>query len=124
MEILDGQEFRFAGFHPVSGGIGLTFGAMSVAARVVGDLAMSALVALLDMPAQSRGPAGGDILQDAALLVRCDVTITTKEFVAVLSKDIGHFELGPSHRCDSPGREASRSSGLCVASTAVGEMWT
>ena len=123
VEVLDGQEFRLAGLHPVGGGGGLTLGAVAVAAGVVGDLPVPAPVALLDVPAQRRGPAGGDVVQGAALLGREPVAVAIEEGVAVSPEDVGHFEPGPGHGRDSPGRGASRSSGLRVASTAAGETW-
>ena len=46
-----------------------------------------------------------------------------EEGVAVSSEDLADVELGPRHGCDSPGRGPSRSRGLRVASTAVGETW-
>ena len=123
MEVLDGQEFGLAGLHPVGGGGGLALGAVAVAAGVVGDLAVAAAVAGLDVAAQGGGPAGDDVAQGAALLAGEPVAVSTEEGIAVPSDDVGHFDSGPRHGRASPGRAASRSSGLSVASTAAWETW-
>jgi hypothetical protein len=123
VEILDGQEFGLAGLHPVGGGGGLAFGAMSVAARVVGDLVVPTEVALLDVSAQLSGPADGDVAEDAALLVGETVAVSFEERVSVPAEDVGDFDPGPGHGRTSPGRAARRSSGLRVASAARGETW-
>ena len=85
VEILDGQQLGFAGLHPVRGGGGLALGAVAVAAGVVGDLLVAAAVALLDVPAQCGGPAGGDVAQGAALLGRERVAVAVEEGVAVFA---------------------------------------
>ena len=85
---------------------------------------MPALVALLDVPAQRRGPAGGDVAQGAALLGRERVAVAIEEGIAVLSEDIGHFEPRSGHGRGRPSvGGASRSSGLCVACRAAAETW-
>ena len=124
MKVLDGQELRFPGLHPLRRGGGLALGAVAVAARVVGDPLMPALIALLDVSAQGRGPAGGDVLQGAALLGREHVAVAFEEGIAVLSEDLGHFELRPGHGFGRPSvGGSSRSSGLCVACRVAAETW-
>ncbi len=54
------------------------------------------------MTAQRRGPTAGDVLQGAALLRREHVAVPFEESIAVLSKDLGHFELRPSHGFGRP----------------------
>ena len=84
---------------------------------------MATVVALLDVPAQCRSAADGDVVQDAALLLGKSVAVAIEEGVAVLAEDVGDLEAWPVHGRGSPGRVASRSSGLWVASTAAGETW-
>ena len=84
MEILDGQQFRFAGLHPFRGGGGLALGAVAVAAGVVGDLLVAALVALLDVAAQAA-------VRQAAMSCRAraapgePVAVSVEEGVAVFA---------------------------------------
>ena len=85
---------------------------------------MPAPVALLDMPAQRRGPAGRDVAQGAALLGRERVAVAVEEGVTMVPEDIGHFEPRSRHGCGRPSvGGTSRSSGLCVASRAAVETW-
>jgi hypothetical protein len=123
VEILDGQEFGLAGLHPFGGGGGLALGTVAVAAGVVGDLAVAAAVALLDVAAQGGGAAGGDVAEDAASIVGEAIAVSFEERVGVSPEDVGDFEAWPGHGRASPGRVARRSSGLWVASTARGETW-
>ena len=123
VKIFDGQQFRLPGLHPLRGGGGLALGAVAVAARVVGDLLMAAVVALLDVSAQGGSPAGGDVAQGAALLRRERAAVAVEEGITIVAEDLGHFEPRSGHGRDSPGRGSSRSSGLRVAWTAAGETW-
>jgi len=68
VEVLDGQQLQLASFDPGGTLGGAAFGAMAVAAGVVADLHMPAVVALLDMAAEGGGAAGLDGVQGAALL--------------------------------------------------------
>ena len=124
MKVFDRQQLRFPGLHPLRRGGGLALGAVAVAARVVGDLLMPAPVALLDVPAQGRGPAGRDVAAGAALLRRERVAVPVEEGITMGPEDIGHFEPRSGHGCGRPSVGGpSRSSGLCVASRAAAETW-
>jgi hypothetical protein len=57
VEIRDRQQFRFPLREPRGAGHRLTLGTMAVAARVVRDFAVVAVVARPDMPAHHRGAA-------------------------------------------------------------------
>src|SRR3954453_5644430 len=119
-----GQQFRLPLFHPLRRGGGLAFGAMAVAARVIGDLPMPPPVAPLDMAAKCGGPAGRDVAQGAALLRREHIAIEVEEGVAMVPEDIGHFEPVSRHGWSRPSFGGmSRSSGLWVASRAAVETW-
>ena len=121
--ILDRQQFRLPGLHPLRGGGGLALGAVAVAARVVGDLLMAAVIAFLDVSAQGGSPAGGDVAQGATLLRRERVAVAVEEGITIVADDLGHFEPRSGHGRDSPGKGSSRSRGLRVAWTAAGETW-
>src|SRR6266550_2788259 len=57
VEIRDGQKLGLALCEPLGAGRGLALGTVTVAARIIGDDAMPAPIALLKMAAQGRGPA-------------------------------------------------------------------
>jgi hypothetical protein len=124
MEVFDGQQLRLSGLHPLRRGGGLALGAVAVAARVIGDPLMPALVACLDVSAQRSGPAGRDVVQGAATLGRERVAVLFEEGMPMFAEDIGHFEPMLRHGWGRPSiGGASRSSGLCVASRATAETW-
>jgi len=60
MEIRDGQEILTARLDPSFFPQGLTFGAMSISAGVIGDLQMATVVALIFMASQDCGSADLD----------------------------------------------------------------
>src|SRR5258708_32853442 len=70
----------------------LTFWAMPIAARVVGDHGMTALVTLFEMTAESRGPAGADVAKSFPLLRRDRVRPLCQKLPLMLANDIGYFE--------------------------------
>ena len=124
VKVFNGQQLSFSCLHPLRRSGGLALGAMAVPARVVGDPLMPAAVTLLDMPAQSRSPAGGDVAEGAALLGRERVAVAVEEGIGKVSEDIGHFEPMSRHDWGRPSvLGTSRSSGLCVASRAAFETW-
>lgn len=57
MEVGDWQQLRGARLKPVGSGSPLTLRAMTIAARVVGDASVRAILATLDMPAKRGGTA-------------------------------------------------------------------
>jgi hypothetical protein len=77
---------------PAVAGGGLALGATAVATRVVSDAARSAMIALLDVTAQSGRAADADILESLALLRRDGVTPALQEPLSVATKDLGHFQ--------------------------------
>jgi hypothetical protein len=66
--IRHGEQFLGPLREPLIPGCGLTLGTMPVAAGVVGDEAMRALVAFLDVAAQSGGAADADVTESFPLL--------------------------------------------------------
>jgi hypothetical protein len=81
----------------------LAFGAMAVAAGVVGDACAAAIVALLDVAAERRRPARRDGAHDASLdAAEMPGTDLPKRF-AVAAEDIRHLQ-NRSHGTRSAGR--------------------
>jgi hypothetical protein len=63
-----GEQFLGPLGEPLIPGCGLTLGTMPIAAGVVGDEAMRALGAFLDVAAQSGGATGADVTESFPLL--------------------------------------------------------
>jgi hypothetical protein len=57
MEVLDRQQLSSALFEPSRSGLPVALRAMAIAARAVRDLAVAALIALVDVTAQRRRAA-------------------------------------------------------------------
>ena len=68
VEVSDGQQVGLARGQPVARGGGLALGAVPVAAAVIGDPLMAAVLAGLDMTAQSRRAAMLDRRHDLELV--------------------------------------------------------
>jgi hypothetical protein len=66
----------------------LTLGAMPVPAGVVGNLAVTAAVALVDVTAEGRGAAVEDGPHHA-----CLPTVETRHWIAALTEDVGQLEF-------------------------------
>ena len=63
VEVLDRQQVLGLAVEPAGAGQGLALGTVAVAARVVGDALVAAVEAALDVPAQRRGAAAGQVAQ-------------------------------------------------------------
>ena len=88
---------------------------MAVAAGVVGDLLVPTLGTTQDMTAQSRGAAGGQVVQGAALLGRQSRSVAFQELIETAPDDLGHGGPSGRHGWRSPrGLRSRRSSGLRV----------
>ncbi len=109
VEVVGGQH----AFHPLGDPAGLaqalTLGAVPVAARVVGDLAVPAGVAHVEVPAQDRGPAGLDVMHDPAREVAEGMPMTIG--LAVRAKDVRDLEARP------PLRPVASSASISAAKT-------
>jgi hypothetical protein len=124
MEVGDGEQLGRPRLDPPRRLGGLALGAVAVAARVVSGLPMAAPVAGLDVSAQRRRAAPGQVGQGAPLLRGERAAVRVAEGVAVLPDDVGDLEPGPGHgRGPPPASRSSRSRGLTVARTAAGETW-
>jgi hypothetical protein len=98
MEIRHRQQFGFARCQPRLGGWPLALGAVPVAAGVVGDARVGAVLAALDVTAQGRGPAGFDRGHDAPLADAQTRRVGGAPSGAVLAENVRHFELWARHR--------------------------
>ena len=67
MIVGDGQQFGRALFQPALASCRLALGTMPIQTRVVGDGSLSAIITLLNVPAQRRGTTGGNGTQDLAV---------------------------------------------------------
>src|SRR5262249_58338049 len=93
---------------------------MAVAARVVSDLLVPALRALQDVPTQSGGAAGGQVVENAALLGPQARTVLIQECITTAPDDLGHFEPRSGHGWSSSPQDRLKSSDrLPVAPTAA-----
>jgi hypothetical protein len=86
--ILDGQQMLLLSFEPAELLAALAFGTMPVPARVVGNLAVIAAVALVDMTAERRGTAVEDGPHHT-----CLPTVETRHWIAALTEDVGQLEF-------------------------------
>ena len=125
VEVGDRQQFGLPLFEPAGPFRVLALGAMPVTAGVVGNPAVSAAAAFLDMAAERRRAAGFNGPHDSQVLEREPVRGPVSG--AVLPEDAGQFEARPRHAyfLDLAGvlgrRWSSWSRGLRVAPTSLGD---
>ena len=125
VEVRHREQLGGAGLQPPCRGRGPAGGAVAVAAGVVGDLLMPALGAPQDMAAQSRGAAGGQVVEGAALLGRQPRIISLQGLVEDAADDLGHGGTRSGHDRRPPGPARSRrSNGLLVAGSEAVATWT
>ena len=99
MEIRNWQEFGTPVGEPLGPRQPLALGAVPVAARVVGDAGLAAVLAALDMAAERRGAAGHDGGHDTALGLRQMTALRGTESLSVAAEDVRHLER-LAHRAD------------------------
>lgn len=87
--VLDRQQMFSLGFEPAELLAALAFGTVPVPAGVVGDLAVIAAVALLDVAAEGGGAAVEDGAHDARL-----PAVEMRDCIAALAEDVSQLELG------------------------------
>jgi hypothetical protein len=97
MEVFNGKEVGLAIFQPLRTDQGLAFRAVPVAATVVGNALMSAVVALLNMAAESGGAATLDRAHDAALPTTEGISVLLAVGSTGLVENIRHLEPGGVH---------------------------
>jgi hypothetical protein len=98
VDVPDGQELLFAGRHPGVSRRGETLRAMPVAAAVVREDRVRALLTAITMPPQRRRSALGNDSEDASVLPGHPGPVRLQETIAVLAHDIGHLKGWPRHR--------------------------
>ena len=115
MEIGDGEEFEAALLEPSELIAGLAFGAVAVAAGVIGDAGEGAAVALFDMAAEGRGAADLDGSQDTEM--RDGRGLPQAVGGAMAPEDVGEFDGRAWHGAQAclRGRPRLRLSGRSYA---------
>src|SRR4030095_8293129 len=92
------QHFLLPGCDPALSRLSLTFWAVAITARVVGDgLVAATSRASIDMTTETRCPAMQDSPHHFQLLETDSVSMTIAEVVALRAKDVGHLHGGPAH---------------------------
>ena len=106
-----GQQIGFAFGQPVPGGGALAFGAVAIAAAVVGDARMCAVLAALDMAAEGRCAATLDRRHDLQLAKAHMAGVGFAPRRSMLAEDVRDLQRWPQH-----GRRAlsRRGAGSCV----------
>jgi hypothetical protein len=97
MEIGDRQQIGLAGREPILRRRPLTLGAMAIAARVVGDAAVAAILAVLDMPAERGRAALLDRRHDLELSQARMSGIGSTPVGPIAMKDVGDLQLWAAH---------------------------
>ena len=92
MEVLDRQQVLHARLHPVLCRAALALRAMPVAARIVGDPFMIAVLASLHVTAQCRRSTGLDRRHDLELLEAYMAPVGVAPAGAVTMEDVGDLE--------------------------------
>src|SRR5262249_37951044 len=95
VEILAGQQFGFSALEPLGPFGVLAFGAMPIAAGIVSNTSVRAVVAFLDVAAQGSRAADLDGAHHAQLVDGLSVPAAVS--LPVLSKNIGQLESRPRH---------------------------
>src|SRR6478672_362727 len=98
VEIADRQQIGLAGREPILRRRALTLGAMAIAARVVGDAAVAAILAALDMPAERGRAALLDRRHDLELPQAHMSGIGPAPVGPVAMKDVGDLQPRAAHR--------------------------
>jgi hypothetical protein len=94
MEIWNRKELLFSISKPFRAGGGLAFRAMPISARIVGNLPVTAVTALLHMAAKGRRSAHGNVSHRPPLLVRQRPSIALHDLRSKLTNDV--CQLQPS----------------------------
>ena len=98
VEVADRQEIGLAGGQPVPCRRALAFGAMPVAAAVIGNPAMAAVLACLDMTAEGGGAAGLDRRHHLHLTEAQMTGMGRAPGGTMAMKDIGDLQRRAAHR--------------------------
>jgi hypothetical protein len=116
VEVLDWKQLGLSRRQPLSTRQPLALRTMAIATGVIGDARCTAIVALLDMPAERRRPTRRDGTHHAPLDAAEMTGMHLPKSFAVAAEHIRHLQSG-THCPDQPGgtiSNRSRSSGLGV----------
>ena len=91
------KKFFPSPLDPAPAGVGLTFRAVPITARVIGGAGISATSTLVEMPAESGGPAAFDSSQDLDMLRGNPLAAAFDETFSRGADDIGHLQAWPVH---------------------------
>ena len=97
MEVADRQQIGLAGRKPILRRRTLTLGAMAVATRVVGDAAVAAVLAALDMTAEGGRAALLDRRHDLELTEAQMPSIGSTPVGSMAMKDVCDLQLRAAH---------------------------
>ena len=93
------QQLLLATAEPLLSCIGLALWAMAVTTRVERDGLVTAMIALITMPAQSGGAAADNGIENLDLWPSQGSPIPLPEPRTCRANDVGHLEGWPSHDC-------------------------
>jgi hypothetical protein len=108
VEVLDVEKFGVTFLNPLGARQRLAFGAMAVAAGVIGIALMATLVALLEMTAQCRCAAHLDRAHDAPLRRGQRRAMLFSIDFSVVAENIRYFQAWPRQGLVSREAEADR----------------
>lgn len=125
MEIRHRQQIGLTISEPSFACRALALGAMPVAAGVIGDTGMRAVLTGLDMTAKRCCPAELDRGHDAALDAAETAVMGNTIGMTMATKNIRHLQFGVHRYAQAGGTTSSvrRSSGLCVLPIVLVETW-
>lgn len=117
--VLYREEFTAAFLEPLGLGERLTLRAVTIAAGIVRDLLVTALIARFDVSPESGGSARDDVIQYTPLLERHNGAVPLDVVVAMFADDVRDLEPRTLHSTQrfSGTSRGSESSGLAVRST-------
>jgi hypothetical protein len=97
MDVTRRKKFPATFFQPTFPSTCLTFRAMPISARVVGDGAMSAASAFIEMPAERGGTTPGNRQEYFDVLPGDPLTASFDECASCSADQIGHLQRWPVH---------------------------
>ena len=97
MDVPRRKKFPATLFQPTFPSTCLTFRAMPISARVVGDGAMSAASAFIEMPAERGGTTAGNSQKHFDVLPGDPLTASLEESASRSADQIGHLQRWPVH---------------------------
>src|SRR5260370_5276472 len=97
MHVLRRKKFPATLFQPTFASTCLTLRAVAISTRVVGDGAMSAASALIEMPAEHGGTTPRHSQEHLDVLPGDPLTASFDECVSCSADQIGHLERWPIH---------------------------